>query len=215
MVFSNNFQKVVICVFSLFMAIAFNACGESVQDQVLLGAEPDTPEVQLIDLPEDDDSFDGATAPFFQLDYVIENRSEFTFILTNLILTVNPVGADSQVQEVVVESSQLDEDQEETFYSLALAIVDPNVRWQSSVNAGASVDPDTTDTDDSTVRTGLIWYIDNLPVVDNNAGTQSTLYEVNMRAVGFFIDISDSTATTLNPNDETISFDRTFRFFTR
>jgi hypothetical protein len=105
--FSSNTQKLVILLFTLVVSIAFNACGDPLANQVTITTEPDNPEVVKVDLPADDDKFDGAVAPWFLLDYKIANASDQTFVLTRLELTSRRLGSvDSN--STVIEVSLLD-----------------------------------------------------------------------------------------------------------
>lgn len=196
MTFSSNTQKLFILGFVLFVSIAFNACGNSLQDEVTISTDPDNPEVVKVDLPEDDD-FDGAVAPWFIFDYLISNGSDRTFVLTRLELVSNRLGDDSATNTEIIEASALEDGEGYDEFSLAIAVVDPESEWQSSNNAGAIVNGE---------RQGLVWYVDSLPVDANQSREQqSTLYEVNATAIGFFVP---------NDDDDVVVYERSFRFFT-
>jgi hypothetical protein len=195
--FSSNTQKLVILLFTLVVSIAFNACGDPLANQVTITTEPDNPEVVKVDLPADDDKFDGAVAPWFLLDYKIANASDQTFVLTRLELTSRRLGSvDSN--STVIEVSLLDNGEGYEDYPLAIAVVDPKSTWQSSNNGGPISNDE---------RQGIVWYVQSLPVDANDPiEEQTTLYEVQINALGFFVP-NDS-------RDNVTAYERSFKVFT-
>ncbi|MEO0337133.1 MAG: hypothetical protein AAF202_12110, partial [Pseudomonadota bacterium] len=200
LVFSSNTQKLVIIAFTLTVSLVFNACGNPLSNQVTISTDPKNPAVVKIDIPEDDDGFEGATAPWFILDYVIANSSDQTFILTRLEFTSNRLGDDTITNSTAIEVSQLEDGQGYDEYPLAIAVVDPESEWQSSINGGSV---------SNNVRQGLVWYIGSLPVDENESTEeQTTLYEVNVLATGFFVPDASS------DDDDFTVYERSFRIFT-
>ena len=180
-------------------------------DKVSIAPTPDNPKIVLKDLPPDeseDSDFDGAKAPWFLFDFEIANGSKQNFVLLRISLSTNPIGEANTVSQIILDSTQLDEDQQDPANPLALAIVEPESKWQSSVNAGRFVDPNPNDDDPSVVRQGIFWYIDGLPQPANSTGAQGTVYEVNMLAEGYFETEAES------EDDEIVLFERNYRFFT-
>ena len=196
MSFSSNFQKLVLLGFTLIVSILFNACGNPLSDQVTISSEPSNPEVVKVDLPADDDEFDGATAPWFIFDYIISNDSSQTFVLSRLELVSRRLG-DLSTSVTIIDASQLEDGQGYTEYPLAIAVVEPKSKWQSTNNGGFIVDGE---------RQGLFWYIQSLPVDPNQSREQqTTLYEVEVLAEGFFVPTDD---------DDLTPYERRFKFFT-